>query len=156
MSTVVASKNIVCVGLQEDEYICGTYIPEELCHTITSFIPNNHHSLGLVCKSWNSHIKDILLTKINILNKWYKIYRLNSSRPAVTGYLDYKKLIRRYTIYYPTELFLIYPEFVVSKLGLPRHLLTLLPESQSRKRSHIRNWLTNLPINEFDLAYVGW
>ena len=90
-----------------------------------------------------------------MLNKWYKIYRLNS-KPAVSGYLDYKKLIRYYTIHYPTELFLIYPELIVSKLDLTTHLLTLLPESGSRKRSHIRNWLINLPLNEFDLAYVGW
>ena len=132
----------------------STYLPEELYHIIISFIPNHHHSLGLVCKSWNSHIKDIILTTVNILNKWYKIYRLNG-RPTVTGYLGYKKLLRYYTICYPTESFLIYPELIVNKLDLTTHLLTLLPESQFRKRSHVRNWLTNLSLNEFDLNYVG-
>jgi hypothetical protein len=125
-------------------------LPLELQNIIISFCP---HSRNLtVCKEWNAEIKNIQKNSVKTIESWYKKYILNNH----SNYTSVEDMVRYYVIHYPEYLFMKYPEFIVIKLELTEELLTVLPTIETRKRSHVRDWMLSLPIDLNDWIYAGW
>ena len=122
-------------------------VPPEIQHMIISFIP--HSSLLTVCKEWNSEIKNIQKKSVDKIGRWYKknILHLTDDHLYNSVY-DY---VRCRVLYYPNEIFIGYPEYIVISLALPPQLLEVdvIPPPHIRTRKDVRNWLINMP---FDLS----
>lgn len=122
-------------------------LPYELELNIISFVPE--FNMGLVCKIWKKKIDTIRKTAVNAIGKWYRPRRITENWNNVHD------LVRHMIVHYPDEFFLPYPEFTVGKLRLNEELLLILPPIQRRKRSDVRNWMLNIPIELDDWFYVG-
>jgi len=71
-------------------------------------------------------------------------------------YRTLNELIISYYLYYPEEFYLLYPEFVVHKLGLDKSILETLPKKENRKRKDIRNWMLNSKLTKEQFIEVGF
>ena len=118
------------------------HLPPELQYIIMSFVPKSY--LKSVCKDWNNEIKNIQLKYVSIISEWF------SKRLVDENYTTIKELIRYYVVHMEPEQFIIYPEFIVDIMGLNPYLLDELPDVNVRKRSHVRDWMMNIPISYDD------
>jgi hypothetical protein len=126
------------------------YLPKDLHNIIISFVPQS--DFIYVCKDWAKEIKSIRKKAVNIIGEWYK------SKRAIDNFNNVKDMVRYYVIHYPNDFFLMYPETTVLKLGLTEECITVgvIPKLVNRKRSEVRDWMLNMPIDLEDWSYVGW
>lgn len=123
------------------------YLPPEIQYMIIELIP--HSNYLTVSREWNSEIKNIQKKAANTIGAWYK-------KKSKYMYNSVPHLVRYYVIHYPDEFFIGYPEFTVSKLNLEEELLSVLPPIKDRKRSDVRDWMLNIPLDLHDWIVVGW
>jgi hypothetical protein len=123
-------------------------LPPEIVYKIISYVPQT--SFRGVSKDWKSEIDYILGKSVKKIEKWYK------NRKTQDDYNTIKELVRYYVVHYPDEFFIRHPEFAVKKLGMNISLLDVIPSQPTRKRSDVRDWMLNLPIQVNDWAYIGW
>jgi hypothetical protein len=71
-------------------------------------------------------------------------------------YKSVKGLITSYYLYYPTDFYIKYPEFVIYSLGLEEKILTGLPNIENRKREHVRNWMFHSKLTLDQFKEVGF
>jgi hypothetical protein len=123
-------------------------LPTEMRNIIISFVPQSRFLT--VCKDWKNQIKNIQKKSANIIGSWYKkrISVLGSKNESVI------KIVRYYVIHCPEIWFIDHPEYIVSNLGLTEELLTVLPPITNRKRSEVRDWLINIPIDIEDWKWI--
>jgi hypothetical protein len=124
------------------------YLPPELQYMIISFVP--HSDFITVSKDWSKEIKSIQKKSVNIIGEWYKSKRVRDHYSTVY------EMIRFFVIHYPTEFFLMHPESTVLRLGLNESIVTVIPTLANRKRSDVRDWMMNMPINLDDWLSVGY
>lgn len=120
-------------------------LPTELEYHIISFNPN----LSGVCKGWEEEIKVIRFNAIQKISNWY--YKRLCKKDSVER--DVRDWIRKMIVHYPEEYFLGYPEWIVNMLALNNTLLDILPSKVSRKKSHVRDWMMNMPLTLNDWHY---
>ena len=122
-------------------------LPLELELNIISFVPDQ--KMGLVCKAWQKEINGIRKNAVDTIGKWYL------SKRSTNDYDIVASMVRYLVVKYPKEYFLEHPEILVVTLGLNPEILTVLPPLPYRKRSEVRDWMLNVPINFSDWIYVG-
>lgn len=125
------------------------YIPPELQRIIVSYGPLTEFKT--VSKEWNDEIKILQKKAVSVISNWYYKRRVFEYWGN-----DVNKMIRYISITYPDEYYMCYPEFAVKKLRLNKSLLDVLPPLEERKRSNIKNWMTNMPLELDDWLYVGF
>ena len=125
-------------------------IPEELNSIIISFI-YSEPQLNLVCKEFNDNVS-VFKKAAKVISLWY--YKKRHIKDNM--YNNTNNLIRHYTLHYPNEFLLSYPEFTVSKLRLSKDILDKLQPLVNRKRSEVINWMKEQNINLMEWFYVGW
>jgi hypothetical protein len=123
-------------------------LPPELQYMIISFTPQSEFIP--VSKDWSKEIKSIQKKSVNIIGEWYKSKRVTDDFDTV------QKMIRYFVIHYPHDFFLMHPETTILKLELNESIGTVIPPLVNRKRSDVRDWMMNMPINLHDWGYVGW
>ena len=92
----------------------------------------------------NAPIRKYNYSNANKLNFFNKEYR------------TLNELIITYYLYYRTDFYLQYPEYVVYKLKLDTEHLKDLPEVKDRTRKDIRNWMFNSGITFEQFKEVGF
>jgi len=120
-------------------------LPFELQCKIISYTP--YYEFFLVCKSWKEEINSIRIKAVDIISRWYLKKRLMYSSNNIFNMIRYR------IIYYPDNL-LFLPEFIVFRLNLNEELLSLIPDLLNRKKSDVRDWLINLPLDIEDWKNV--
>lgn len=130
------------------------YLPQEIQYMIIEFIPCSEYLT--VNREWNAEIKSIQKKAANTIGAWYKKKMLQTTCESEHTYSSVQQMVRHYVIRYPDEFFIGYPEFVVFKLDLEDDLLSVLPSPINRKRSDVRDWMLNIPIDLEDWMFVGW
>jgi hypothetical protein len=121
-------------------------LPTEMRDIIISFVPQSRFLT--VCKDWKNQIKNIQKKSANIIGSWYK------KRISILESESVIDIVRYYIIHYPEIWFIDHPEYIVSNLGLTDELLTVLPPVTYRKRSEVRDWLINIPIDIEDWKWI--
>ena len=121
-------------------------LPTEMRYIIISFVPQSRFLT--VCKEWKNQIKNIHKKSANIIGSWYK------KRISILESESVIDIVRYYIIHYPEIWFIDRPEYIVSNLGLTEELLTVLPPGTYRKRSEVRDWLINMPIDIEDWKWI--
>lgn len=130
------------------------YLPSDIQHMIVEFIPCSEYLT--VNRKWNTKIKSIQKKAANTIGTWYKKKMLKTRGESEHNYSSVQQMVRNYIIHYPDEFFIGYPEFTVFKLDLEDDLLSVLPSPINRKRSDVRDWMLNIPIDLEDWMFVGW
>jgi hypothetical protein len=123
-------------------------LPSELQYMILSFVPQSEFIP--ICKNWAEEIKSIQKKAVDKIGSWYKLKKLREDYDTV------HEMIRYFVLYYQHDFFLMLPEFTVLKLDLNQQLIDVLPDLVGRKRSDVRDWMMNMPIDLDEWLYVGW
>ena len=121
-------------------------LPTEMRYIIISFVPQSRFLT--VCKEWKNQIKNIHKKSANIIGSWYK------KRISILESESVINIVRYYIIHYPEIWFIDHTEYIVSNLGLTEELITVLPPVTNRKRSEVRDWLINMPIDIEDWKWI--
>lgn len=123
-------------------------LPPELQYMVLSFVP--HSEFIPVCKDWKNEIQNIQKNAADKIGSWYKTRKVSENYDTVP------EMVRYFVVHYPEHFFLKHPEFTVSKLRLNEELVTVLPSLVDRRRSDVRDWMLNMPIELEEWSYVGW
>jgi len=111
-------------------------IPTELKYEILRYA--NGDNLFLVSKFWNDEMK-LYKKAVSKISNWYFGYKLN-----IYSYDTRGEFIRDLVLNHKN--LLTYPEFCVF-CGFNKSLISVLPALPKRKRSHVLEWVRNLPEN---------
>jgi hypothetical protein len=114
------------------------HLPSEIQSIIISFAPHSNYSA--VCKQWSKEIKNKQKIAVNIIELWYKYIHNN---PLKINFIN------RYISGCHSLFISSIPDIIVKTLELNEILLDVLPVT--RKRSDVRDWLLNLPLDEEEL-----
>ena len=125
-------------------------LPIDLQNIIISFIPLSE--FRPVCKSINREIKNIQKRSVKTISEWWYTKKLHKGRHK--NFDNIRNMVRWYVVRY--EYLIEHPEFTVRKLELNQDLLSSLPRKDIRKKSHVRDWMLNMPIGIPGWRYVGW
>lgn len=123
-------------------------LPPELQYMVLSFVPQSEFIP--VCKDWKNEIQNIQKNAADKIGSWYKTRKVSENYDTVP------EMVRYFVVHYPEHFFLKHPEFTVSKLRLNGELVTVLPSLDVRRRSEVRDWMLNMPIELNEWYYVGW
>ena len=122
-------------------------LPSELQYKIISFSPNSQ--FRLVCRIWNQEIRDIHKKSVSVIENWYYNKRIQKIPN------NSKDFIRYYVVYYPHHMFIAFPELIVLKFNINTEVLSVIPPLHNRQRSHVRDWLWNIPLELYEWIYSG-
>ena len=123
-------------------------LPPELQYMVLSFVPQSEFIP--VCNGWENEIQNIQKNAADKIGSWYKTIKVSENHDTV------REMVRYFVVHYPEHFFLKHPEFTVSKLRLNQELVTVLPSLDVRRRSEVRDWMLNMPIELNEWYYVGW
>jgi hypothetical protein len=114
------------------------HLPPEIQSIIILFLPHSNYST--VCKYWSNEIKNKQKIAVNIIEHWYKYIKKS---PTKINFINYY-ISGCHSVFINSI-----PDIIVKTLELNEILLDILPII--RKRSDVRNWLLNLPLDEEEL-----
>jgi hypothetical protein len=115
-------------------------LPIELEYLIISFDLTNTAFLK-VNKEWNKESSLLRAKSATIISRWYRKHKIPCDINTV------KDCIRAMIIFEFEEYYITFPERALSVLDFNPLVLTVLPPIVTRKRSHVRDWMMNLPVS---------
>jgi len=124
-------------------------LPPELQYNIISFIPfSSTPYCRSVCKEWGKEINSIQKKYVDVISNWYWKRRIGFDFKTTNEHIRYLILD-----YFHKD-FIILPEKIVSILGLHMGLVNVVRPKNTRKRSDVKDWMMNLPLDVEDWKYV--
>jgi hypothetical protein len=111
-------------------------IPSDTLYITLTFCPSSEYKV--VCKEWNDEIKYIQKQAVYVIEKLYI--------PNIKFMITVNDFLRHAIRHFSYEFFLVIPEVIVDKFDLNPELLTVIPFLGRRKRSNVRDWIMNMPI----------
>ena len=133
------------------------YIEESLLEYIISKINYNLGNTLFVNKLFNKIVKKKILLQINILQKWWKLYRLPNCVPN-PDLLTRNTLLRYYIAKYELQWIKTFPRNAIHKLGIIAinfEDIKYYHDSTSNAVTTMRNFC-NKYMNKSDFIYYGW
>jgi hypothetical protein len=115
-------------------------LPIELEYLIISFDLSNTAFLK-VNKEWNKETTLLRAKSATIISRWYRNHKTPRDINTV------KDCIRAMVICEFEDYYITFPERALYVLGFNPVVIEVLPPIYERKRSHVRDWMMNLPVS---------